>query len=685
MNLSGCIAAGDRVATELLLAGAEHASGPLDDHRVSPPGAQAALTAYHDGGLAEAVTLLDTIDPDDPRGRDRVLLGCLASVWYRAWGDQERSVAWLRHAEAGSAGVDAPLRAACHRAMALHACHRGDEPLGDEHARAAWDAAPEEHTVLLEVMTTLSRARWGIRRERFTDAAADAERAAGLSQLGGFTGLEPFALSVAAEAKARVGRLDDALMDAVRAGRLRDTAQVCHDEAYALLVLGAVHRRRRDLVQAKAALEGAAKHLPAGPAALALDAAIHGELARVIVADDPALAKDHAQQAVTGAYGHGRTAALLSRAWVSLICGDVATALVDGEEARIVAAREEQVATGAEALELLALVAVDPRVAAGLFQKSRQGYGEVGDWPGEARVRAVAAAVRGATGGRSARWEVETLRQGVSLAPGVADALTVVARRTPPITVLCLGGFRVLRAGSGIAPNEWQSKKARDLLKILVSARGRPVPRPRLMELLWPGQSLAAGGSRLSVQLSTLRRVLDPDRRIQHAHLIEADRSAVGLNLDLVNVDVERFLIAASDACAAHRHGDPAAAELLAAAEAMYVGEFMSDDPYADWTQELRDEAQAAYVSVLRARVVRSGDVDEQVSCLLRILRCDSYDEEAHVELVRLLQRAGRHGEARRRYRSYARCMQEIGVAPAAPDELGDPVHEPISRGARLR
>lgn len=281
--------------------------------------------------------------------------------------------------------------------------------------------------------------------------------------------------------------------------------------------------------------------------------------------------------------------------------------------------------------------------------------------------------------------EVETLRQGVSLAPGVADALTVVARRTPPITVLCLGGFRVLRAGSGIAPNEWQSKKARDLLKILVSARGRPVPRARLMELLWPGQSPSAGGSRLSVQLSTLRRVLDPDRRIRHANLIEADRSAVGLNLDLVNVDVERFLIAASDACAAHRHGDPAAAELLAAAEAMYVGEFMSDDPYAEWTQELRDEAQAAYVSVLRARVVRSDDVDEQVSCLLRILRCDSYDEEAHVELVRLLQRLGRHGEARRRYRSYARCMQEIGVAPAAPHELADPVRDLVSRGGRVR
>jgi DNA-binding SARP family transcriptional activator len=686
MNLSGCIASGDRVAAELLLAGAEHAHGPKTAYGDRLPTApQAALAVYDSGGLAGAVAFLDGAGHDGLSSRDRVLLAGLASVWCRAWGDLEHSATWMRRAMAGVGEVDAPTRAACHRAMALHACHAGDDTLSDEHARAAQDLAPEHDAVLLDVMTALRRAQRVIDCERFADAVAEAERAAGLCQDGGFAGLEPFALSLAAEAKTGVGRLDDALMDAVRAARLRDTVHVSHDEAYALLVLGAVHRRRRDLVQARAALDAAAKQLPSGPGAVALDAAIHAELARVIVADDPALAREHAHRAVAGAQGHGRAAALLSRAWVSLICGDAATALADGEEARIIAVRDERPATGAEALELLGLVAVDPRSAAALFQKSRQGYGTVGDWPGEARVRAVAAAVRGATGGRSARWEVETLRQGVSLAPGVADALTVVARRTPPITVLSLGGFRVLRAGSGIAPNEWQSKKARDLLKILVSSRGRPVPRARLMELLWPGQSSAAGGSRLSVQLSTLRKVLDPDRRIQHANLVEADRSAVGLNLDLVNVDVERFLIAASDACAAHRHGDPAAAELLAAAEAMYVGEFMPDDPYADWTQELRDETQAAYVSVLRARVVRSSDVDEQVSCLLRILRCDSYDEEAHIELVRLLQRVGRHGEARRRYRSYARCMQEIGVAPAAPHELADPIHGTVSRGGRMR
>ncbi|MER7753808.1 BTAD domain-containing putative transcriptional regulator [Kitasatospora sp. NPDC097643] len=677
MNLTGNVASGDRVAAELLLAGGgDPVAGPAAataDARADAPPAflSAALDAHHDGGPAAALAALDTVRPDSLRAGERVRLHCLASVWHRSRGDRERSAAALRRAEAEGRELDTATRAARHRALALHAGHAGDDALGDEHHRAALDLVPAGHPTLLGLLTSLYRARHAIDREQFTVALAEAEVAVRLCRMGGHRGLEPYALSVGADAKARVGRLDDALMDAVHAARLRETTGVRHDEAYGLLVLGAVHRRRRDLAQARTALEAAAKELPAEPGGGALEAAIHAELGRVIVADDPALAREHAQRAVAGADRTGRAAALLGRAWVALICGDGGTALADGEEARNIAAREGRPATGAEAMELLGLVTVDPRAGAALFEQARMGYRTVGDRPGEARVRTVAAAVRGATASRTAQSEEETLRhRGISLAPGVADALTVAARRTPLIAVLCLGGFRVLRGGSGIAPSEWQSKKARDLLKILVSARGRPVPRARLMELLWPGQSPAAGGSRLSVQLSTLRRVLDPDRRIQHANLIDADRSAVAVNLDLVHVDVERFLIAASDACAAHRHGDTAADELLTAAEALYVGEFMPDDPYTDWTQELRDEAQTAYVSVLRARVARSSDVDQRVSCLLRILRCDAYDEEAHLELVRSLRRAGRHGEARRRYRSYARCMHEIGVAPAPAQEL---------------
>ncbi len=350
--------------------------------------------------------------------------------------------------------------------------------------------------------------------------------------------------------------------------------------------------------------------------------------------------------------------------------GAAAAATFDAEEARTAATMAKRRAAAAEAVELLGLVTSDPNAAAALLDDAAGYYRDVGDRAGEARVRVVAAAIPGSRETRSTRFEEDTLRRyGVRLEAGVADALTVVANRAPLIAVHSLGGFRVVRGGVEVPAKEWQSKKARDLLKILISHRGVPVPRSRLMELLWPNQSPATGGNRLSVLLSTLRRVLDPDRRAQHPPLV-ADREAVVLNLELVDVDVERFMVAVSEACDAHRHGHDDAAGLLSAAEAMYVGEFLPDDPYVDWALELRDEAQGAYIRVLRAQAAHVSDVDHKVSSLLKILRCDSYDEEAHIELIRVLHEAGRHGEAHRRYRVYARSMGEIGVTPKPANVL---------------
>jgi DNA-binding SARP family transcriptional activator len=53
------------------------------------------------------------------------------------------------------------------------------------------------------------------------------------------------------------------------------------------------------------------------------------------------------------------------------------------------------------------------------------------------------------------------------------------------------------------------------------------------------------------------------------------------------------------------------------------------------------------------------------VRYLLRMLERDPYDEDAHLALVGALRAAGRHGEARRRYRTYEDRMSELDVEPA--------------------
>ena len=174
--------------------------------------------------------------------------------------------------------------------------------------------------------------------------------------------------------------------------------------------------------------------------------------------------------------------------------------------------------------------------------------------------------------------------------------------------------------------------------------------------------------SRLSVALSTLRSVLDPDKRFDAERFVTADRDAIRLNLSNVSVDVESFL---PDAVAGLRTGDPPpdAAARLIAAEAAYAGDFLPEDPYEEWTIALREEARNAYVGVARSLAedaASGGDHDAASRYLLRILERDAFDERAHLSLIDSLEAAGRHGEARRAYRAYAAKMTELGIEALA-------------------
>ncbi|WFE25683.1 BTAD domain-containing putative transcriptional regulator [Solwaraspora sp. WMMD791] len=235
------------------------------------------------------------------------------------------------------------------------------------------------------------------------------------------------------------------------------------------------------------------------------------------------------------------------------------------------------------------------------------------------------------------------------------------------VVIRALGRFEVRIAGRPVPASQWQSRKARDLLRILVARRGRPVPRGELSELLWPGEEQERTGHRLSVLLSIVRGVLDPAKDLPADHFLVADQGSIALDLTKVRVDVEDFLVqVAHGRRLLERAMVEPARTMLRAADREYRADVFEDEPYDDWSRPLREQARAAYLDLLRmlARADRAG----AVGCLLRLLERDPYDEPAHRGLVRALVAAGQHGEARRAFDRYAEAMREIGVRP--PDRL---------------
>ena len=208
------------------------------------------------------------------------------------------------------------------------------------------------------------------------------------------------------------------------------------------------------------------------------------------------------------------------------------------------------------------------------------------------------------------------------------------ARRRHTVTVRVLGGFEVLVDGAAVPLASWGSRRARTLLKRLVVARGWPVTRDELIELLWPGERSERLTARLSVQLSAVRRIL-------HGAVI-ADRSTVRLDLSAVEVDLEAWSLLSDDTEVVDRY-----AELL------------PEDAHEEWARGARDAARDRFVAAAR-RLAEAADDERAVDLLRRLLEVDPYDEAAHRALVRWLRRAGRQGEAARAQERYESAMEEL-------------------------
>jgi DNA-binding SARP family transcriptional activator len=371
--------------------------------------------------------------------------------------------------------------------------------------------------------------------------------------------------------------------------------------------------------------------------------------------------------------------AQLAAGWVALARNDRERAAVEGEAAARAARLRRDRAGLAEALELRGLATNDRRRQAVWLEEAVSIWRAIRDPLGEAHAELILGlSTREEAGAARAEEAERRLRaagaHGYRILP--ASGLPS-APQAPlaPIKVSTLGRFGVVRDGRPLGRDEWKSKKARDLLKLLVARRGRPTPRDVLMEALWPQHDPKRLANRLSVALSTLRSVLDPDRRHPSDHFLVSSAGAIGLRSANVEVDVETFIERSEQALDSYRNRPDESLPLLEAAEAAYVGDFLEEDLYEDWATPLREEARAQYLAVVVAlaeTAEAAGQADATIRYRLRALERDSYDEGAHLGLVAAFLAAGRHGEARRAYREYTARMEEIGVEP-----------EPFSQGER--
>jgi DNA-binding SARP family transcriptional activator len=236
------------------------------------------------------------------------------------------------------------------------------------------------------------------------------------------------------------------------------------------------------------------------------------------------------------------------------------------------------------------------------------------------------------------------------------------------VQIHLLGTPRIAVDGREIGP---QVAKAFALLAYLAIADG-PVPRERLMGLLWAESFAEAARKNLRNTLWTLRKAMG-----EEVVRAQGDRLTFG---DHVEIDIrvfERFLRSAFAPSPAAPV--PNRAEFFQAALASYGGPLLDGivlqeaPEFETWLVTNRERLQQKYLRLLYEAVEQArGDQhwNEVITLAQTGLRQDPFQEPLHQRLIEALARSGQRAEALRQYETLRGLLErELGVAPLPETE----------------
>jgi DNA-binding SARP family transcriptional activator len=231
-----------------------------------------------------------------------------------------------------------------------------------------------------------------------------------------------------------------------------------------------------------------------------------------------------------------------------------------------------------------------------------------------------------------------------------------------PVQVRVLGGFRIARDGRPLASGARTPTRVLDLLKALAARGPDGVAIDRVLEDLWSEAQGDAARASFDVCLHRARRLLgEPDALLLVDGRLSFNPDHVWLDLAAIE---SRTRALDADGVAGAAVGERDRADLAELAREWldtYRGRVLADQPEAAWVLSARlrwDERLERRATVLAARCAEAGLAELAEAVYRRLLDADPTSERAARGLVGLLERGGRHGEARRASLEFESAMR---------------------------
>lgn len=217
-----------------------------------------------------------------------------------------------------------------------------------------------------------------------------------------------------------------------------------------------------------------------------------------------------------------------------------------------------------------------------------------------------------------------------------------------------------------LGPSDLGGVRPKQVLEIMLTARGHLVPIDRLAELVWGDERPQSVAGSLQTFVSTLRRHLTSDRQ-RARELVVTESEAYRFATERVSLDLDRFdeLLERSAHEPTHR-----ARVSLEQALGLVRGEVLEDEPYATWVLDVRGSYQGR---VLGARLdvadaaLAELDFAPALAHAEAAAALDRFSERAYRTEMLALYALDRPHEALSRYREFRiRLDEELGLEPGA-------------------
>ncbi|MBN1955951.1 MAG: tetratricopeptide repeat protein [Anaerolineae bacterium] len=240
------------------------------------------------------------------------------------------------------------------------------------------------------------------------------------------------------------------------------------------------------------------------------------------------------------------------------------------------------------------------------------------------------------------------------------------------LRVQTLGPFRIWRGSEETPPQEWRREKARQLFQLLLTYRHSLLDRDQIIERLWPELDPETARRDFKVALSTLFRVLEPEReRGAPSAYVLRDGSLYGLRPEAdLWLDAEIFEKWAKQGDHLYRKAPSVALEPYRQAFNLFQGEFLQDCLYEEWASEERERLLTRYLRTadrLARILIEEEEWEEVIEICGAILARDDCWEQAYRMTMRAYAALGNRAQALRTYqRCEKRLHDELGIEPSA-------------------